>query len=332
MIKTTLDQHGLHLRASLVAAALIVGVALLAGCTSGSSSPMMITPAPTPPAPPPPATYMTIISPQADQIYDTAAVHMEAWIDGQRDVLVPPAKTTLGVTATPPSVTAPSTTTSAQYSTIHGYSFGPPSQTMANNYAFSRQDSSFTYYNVTLPAGLQTNTTLKMLTPGSSNTLINLSYSSYGEWETLCCGTQDIYDWTVFGFSTQVSDMPRTGTATYQTIVDGVWFAPPSTRTVSGSAGLTADFGAGTTQLTLNLSGTDIASRTVTVLGGFSGQGTIAGASFTGPLVSTNAASAGYSGSYGGRFFGPGAAEAGAVFQLSNGSGGVVGGAVIGHK
>lgn len=171
-----------------------------------------------------------------------------------------------------------------------------------------------------------------LFNPGSGNSKLALTYTSYGAWQRLTGSSAPVgINQSFFVFGLPTTDMPRTGTANYVTAVDGFWVTANDARGLGGTGVLTADFGAGTTQLGLSLSGVSAVSGLSFSLGNFSGGGTINNATFTGALASTSTGSAGYSGAYAGRFFGPAAQEAGATFTLTSGSS-VVTGVIVGHR
>lgn len=139
--------------------------------------------------------------------------------------------------------------------------------------------------------------------------------------------------YAIGGFETQRSDLPKTGTASYTTYVTGSAFdasARQATgyvaglpRTISGSATLTADFGAASvsTALALTADGQSI--------GSFSGVAPIESttAHFKGDLTAGGTAQ----GTFAGSFFGPQAAEVGYTFRVQT-SIGTADGGVVGKK
>lgn len=79
----------------------------------------------------------------------------------------------------------------------------------------------------------------------------------------------------------------------------------------------------------MDLTGTNVLNGTTRAFGLLNGSGTIASdASFTGTLNG----GAGYSGTINGLFFGPAAAEMGGAFSVSNNTGCVLSGAIVGKK
>jgi hypothetical protein len=168
-------------------------------------------------------------------------------------------------------------------------------------------------------------TSLVVLKDSPSNSRIVLNYLSYGLWSKSVAsvvssdGTPSYTPWAggafLLGTETLASDMPRTGSVTYQGIVDN------SDQSLLGSTGsLAANFATGTVTTTLSLRSNlpaDLAPVTGRI-GMLSGSGTIGAATshFSGDLTGTlNGVDA--RGSFLGSFFGPNAAEAGYAFSAN---------------
>ena len=289
----------------------------LSACASGGGggSPM--------PAPPPP-TNSNLTSLQYSQQFANASSGLTTNLDKVTRI-------TSGTSAHAPSLNA---LTIAYDATTKGYtvSFGGTSAafTSANVLASGTNAVATTYE--TKSGSLQND--LVLFNPGSGNTTLALTYSSYGAWQRLTDNGGSlgiVQDFFVFGIPTLASDLPKTGTASYQSIIDGFWVTSNDVRALAGTGTLTADFLAGTTSVTLNLRGVSSLTGLAYTLDNFTGTGPIDGpnVTFSGTLSPTTSA---YSGTYTGRFFGPAATEAGAVFNLHDGVGGVVDGVIIGHK
>lgn len=176
---------------------------------------------------------------------------------------------------------------------------------------------------------------------GGANTQFpQLSYTTFGiaQRSTVTGGTgisQQLSDerliYSVGGFETQHSDLPKTGTASYTTYVTGSAFDASGRlagyfngpRTIGGSATLTADFGAASvnTALALTADGKSI--------GSFSGVAPIESTTshFKGDLTGGGATQ----GTFAGSFFGPQATEAGYTFRVQT-SIGTADGGVVGKK
>jgi hypothetical protein len=163
---------------------------------------------------------------------------------------------------------------------------------------------------------------------------VALSYTALGGWAHFQNGL-DVYS-AVAGVPTIASDMPRNGTANYQTSISGqVYNNGGSMRydfTSDSSATFSANFGAGTVDTTLHLVGSQPNASAVD-FGSYSGNGTIASGSpgFSGTLASTASSPVVANGEFAGAFFGPQAKEMGYGFYAI-GSGMSAEGLVVGTK
>jgi hypothetical protein len=148
-----------------------------------------------------------------------------------------------------------------------------------------------------------------------SSAPVKLTYLSYGIWTHTDAQTGDRRKtYLLFGYPT--SDMPKTGSATYQTsltatVRDNNYGNPGAKESdVSGSATFSADFGAGTVSTELSLNRVSDQSS----LGTFLGTGTIGANQFNGTFSSTVPWFV--NGYFNGGFFGPSASEMGYVFTI----------------
>jgi hypothetical protein len=190
-----------------------------------------------------------------------------------------------------------------------------------------------TYEKQTQSGGTTYNNSFGLYRTGQTSGGLNLTYASYGGWQqTNNTGTgidfRQVY--FVYGVPTAASDLPRTGSASYTTIVDGFWADPVGLYSVSGTSSLTANFAAGTVATNISLTGQNISPGGGTrAFGTLNGTQTIStsDASFSGAL-----AGAGYSGTLNGLFFGPQAAEVGGAFSVTSAGGGALSGVIIGKK
>lgn len=176
------------------------------------------------------------------------------------------------------------------------------------------------------------NETLTVL--NKSNTIIPLTYVTYGQWRrTGIAGSFNSNDtFVVFGDKTLRSAMPTSGTGNYTTLYDGTFLNKNGVYAVGGSGTLTANFAGGTIGFTATLTGTPEAGGANIAFGSWTGSGTIAngGPSFTGN-GGTNGN--GYALNIWGNFYGPAADEVGGNFKLrgtttatrGNGTGAFVG-------
>lgn len=159
------------------------------------------------------------------------------------------------------------------------------------------------------------------LTPAAVNG-VTLSYTATADWNHIVNGVQSQY-FAVTGVPTVASDMPRSGTATYQTSVTGMastCACVPTTLQQGSTASFSADFGAGTVTTTLNLVGSGI-NRPPVSYGSFTGSGTITAGSpgFSGTLASAPGNSTAATGAFSGAFFGPQATEMGYGWFVTSG-------------
>lgn len=151
---------------------------------------------------------------------------------------------------------------------------------------------------------------------------VALSYTAMGSWNHIQSGIQSVY-FAVSGVPTISSDMPKSGTATYQTAVGGTVFTGPGviySLQNNSTASFSANFGAGTVATTLNLSGGGLNQQPVD-FGSYSGTGTITsgGPGFSGTLASVTGNPISATGEFSGAFFGPQATEMGYAWYLTSG-------------
>jgi hypothetical protein len=148
---------------------------------------------------------------------------------------------------------------------------------------------------------------------------ITLKYLSFGDWshDDSAAGTHsDTY--FLIGYPTDTSEMPRSGSASYSTLVTAnimSIFTQQGESRISGSATFSADFGAGTvsTALTLPLGYLGATSST------YNGTGLISGNQFSGDFKTSDDPYF-VDGDFAGGFFGPSAAEMGYTFTIERGS------------
>jgi hypothetical protein len=181
------------------------------------------------------------------------------------------------------------------------------------------------------------NETLRRYNPGATTQGIALTYTGYGHWRrtgTPAYGTGTAVNDTyfVYGIKTPSASVPTTGTGTYTTAFDGTYTNKTGVYAITGTGGLTANFGSGTINYSATLAGSrEGDSAALAGLGALSGgAGTIArpSSSFR---STTNATGGGYSLGVNGYFFGPAAQEVGGVFRLT-GNGGNGQGAMVGKQ
>lgn len=174
-----------------------------------------------------------------------------------------------------------------------------------------------------------------------SNPHLWLSYVSFGAWlfdEHNPTGSslslRKVNDYFYFGIPTAPADLPTTGTASLEGIVEGKLYAADSHEyDLQGTANFYADFGARAFSTQLNVTGTGRDVTGTIDIGKLVGGGQISSDSrFRG--IWTESAN-GYGGSIFGSFFGPQAKEFGYSFGINNtaltalGGGSVIGGTPI---
>ena len=157
---------------------------------------------------------------------------------------------------------------------------------------------------------------LLLYRPGGSNTQLALTYASYAIWERTF--DEPGFDRHVrrlvylpWGVNTQ--NMPVTGTASYDGILDGYGIGDTSAYTLGGTAALTANFGNGSLSGSLSPVGTNVSTGTVTNFGNFDFTASMNGANFAGNIPSSVSIVPGI---IEGGFFGPEAAELAGTFRM----------------
>lgn len=173
----------------------------------------------------------------------------------------------------------------------------------------------------------------RRLNQSPSNTLIVLSYVDYGQWRRTSTtnGTTSVNDtYLVWGSRTPGAAVPRTGSASYTTIVDGTFVNKTGPYSVSGTGSLTANFAGGTISYTETATGAKESGVGSINFGTMTGAGTIAFAS-AGFKGTGTADAQGYRMDVNGNFYGPAGQEVGGLFRIT-GNGGNGQGALAGHQ
>src|SRR4051794_15554038 len=174
--------------------------------------------------------------------------------------------------------------------------FGPSNQTSTN--------ATFTTY------GTATNS-FRRLNQSASNPLIVLSYVDYGQWRRTAAasGTTSVNDtYLVWGSRTPTASIPRTGGATYGTVVDGTFVNKDGAYAVNGTGSLVADFAGASITYSATAAGTkEVGSGSIN-FGTMTGSGSISFRS--GGFSGAGTADAeGYKMDVTGNFYGPAAQE-----------------------
>jgi hypothetical protein len=202
-------------------------------------------------------------------------------------------------------------------------SFGP------GNIDAGSSNATFTVYK---KVSGSTTETFRRLNQSAANPLIVLSYVDYGQWRraTTSGSTTSVNDtYLVWGQRTPGASVPRTGSASYNTVLDGTFINKNGAYAVSGTGTFGADFAAGTINYSSAATGTPEAGGAAINFGTMTGSGSIAfnSAGFSG-TGTTNGS--GYAMDVNGNFYGPAADEIGGVFRIRGGGGNGTG-AIVGN-
>ncbi|NLS25474.1 hypothetical protein S2M10_04410 [Sphingomonas sp. S2M10] len=173
---------------------------------------------------------------------------------------------------------------------------------------------------------------LSLFNPGAGNPQLVLTYASYGAYQAITQGSPIGVDTIFFayGVRTAPSDMPKTGTASYTTVVDGQFAGANGVYAMGGQGSFSADFAAATVQATLQLRGQNVVTNGLRDFGTHALTGAIRSEQ-TGVFFSAAGGANGATVNMQGAFYGPGAAEIGANFGIINADGRGVG-AMVGRK
>ena len=135
-----------------------------------------------------------------------------------------------------------------------GFTFSP------NEIVTSKSNATYTFYRDTA-----TGSTLKLLNQSPTNPLIALTYVTYGKWNIpKAPGETYIFadNYVVFGQKTPSANIPRTGSALYNAILDGSYQSGSNSYHLSGTAKYTANFA----NATMSVSAAPVAKSTITEL------------------------------------------------------------------
>ena len=155
-----------------------------------------------------------------------------------------------------------------------------------------------------------------------SNGASGLRFSSLGVWDRadLATGTINQMAAISFGSRTLASDVPRTGTGTYQGFLIGNAIETGGQFAISAGATATADFGARSIAFqSTGSTKTDRSTGVAVADTGYNVTGTLTYSAGSNTLAGTLTSANGKTGTAGGAFYGPQAAEMGVTFSLSSG-------------
>ena len=205
-------------------------------------------------------------------------------------------------------------------------------------YVAAKSSAAYTYYRDTA-----TGATLKLLNQGAANPVIALTYVTYGKWTPVPQSPIVLNDnYVVFGAITPASAVPRSGSASYNFILDGTWqlAGSPSGKTyrLAGSGRLTADFTNAMMGLSVTPVATNLSNGSKIQFGTLTGAGFIDASTSSWNATSRTRAADGTKTLFStqGNFFGPQAQEIGGAFTLTRTLGtaeiGAGAGAIVGTK
>lgn len=300
-------------------------VPAIAACASSSPSP---SPSPTPSPAPAPAPSPSP-APTQDTLASLAAGTALAMTANQGLVAVTITNGAAVDAGTAfPAVTVQSAPTSTYTKTATGFTLTLPSGSAVtyNTTAGNPQVTGTQEFTNTLTGG--TNRVETTLTNGAASTL---TYSTYGTWvEESSTSIPLTVGTLIAGVATTTAQMPTTGTATYSGNATGIALNSVTSAAAtieSGTVALSANFAANSltgsisAMVTRSIGNENGPAGTINGLT-FSG-GTISGNSFSGTAAAAAATGTptvlitGATGTFGGKFYGPAAAEALGSFNLT---------------
>jgi uncharacterized protein YbaA (DUF1428 family) len=232
--------------------------------------------------------------------------------------------------------------TTVHYDSASGtYVFNDGQQNISfarGEYVAAKSTAAYTHYRDTA-----TGATLKLLNQGAANPVIALTYVTYGKWTPVPQAPVVLNDnYVVFGSISPASAVPRSGSASYNFILDGTWqqAGSPSGKTygLAGNGRLVADFTNATMGLTVTPVATNLTNGSKIQFGTLTGGGFINASASSWNATSRSRAADGTKTlfSANGNFFGPQAQEIGGAFTLTRTLGtqeiGAGAGAIVGKK
>jgi hypothetical protein len=196
----------------------------------------------------------------------------------------------------------------------------------STQYGFSKSEivtakstPAYTFYRDTA-----TGATLKLLNDSTTNPVIALTYVTYGKWSPTPQSPIILNDnYVVFGVRTPASAMPRSGSASYNFIIDGTYQlngkGTGGTYSLGGKGQLLANFAGASLTFNVTPTATNTVNGSTIQFGTLSGAGFIDSSSsgFTATSRTRNADGSKTLFSANGNFYGPQANEIGAAFTLT---------------
>ncbi|TZG26107.1 transferrin-binding protein-like solute binding protein [Sphingomonas montanisoli] len=285
----------------------IASLTLLAGCGGGGGGGLVSTP------PPPATNYTTLANATSSTTLSTKASVYE--FERLNNASAP----TIRSGATSIEVVYDSTTKTY---TLRGTPMIGSTSRIEQSFGPSDAAAGLPSGNYDKTAVANGNTQVSRLQVGAP---ANLTYAGYGHWTVgSTVGVDQRFDdvYFTYGVATQTADMPKTGSATYTLGVGGQGAAP-----LDGRGTLSANFGAGTVNVSLETQFVYRANQTFSPFATLTGSGAISANGF-----STQLSGNGYTGSIDGLFYGPAAAEVGGALTIAKDGGVVAAGYLLGRK
>lgn len=218
--------------------------------------------------------------------------------------------------------------------TLYDYDGGPGYSYSPGKIVGSQSSAAYTFYR-----DASTGSTFKLLNDSPSNPVIVLNYVTYGKWVVPQSPPIHFADnYLVFGTITPPAAVPRSGSASYNAILDGTYEKGASTYHLGGNATFSASFGTGIMGLSVTPVATALNGGSPLTFGTLTGSGYITADSSSFGATSRTRGADGVKTLFSstGNFYGPSAQEIGGVFTLTRSLGttqlGEGGGAFVGKK
>ncbi|MDB6150301.1 MAG: Transferrin binding protein-like solute binding protein [Chthoniobacter sp.] len=300
-------------------------IALLSGCGGGGGSSSAVNPIP---APPPQQRNASLTDLKVDDLFDATATVLNFTVAKGSGAATVKSDGTQGYTLANTDVRYDAAT--------RGYSLRLGSSATAPSFNEMQRDAGSSNAVLSTYARVSGATTedFVLFNPGPANTKLALTYTSYGAYQSMTdrgTNLEVVSAFFAFGVRTAASDLPRSGSATYNTLIDGQFVNSSGVYALSGSSAFSADFDTSKISYTIVPVGTHILNGSTLSFGRFSGPGSIDTA--TASFQSAGLVFGPYVVSLSGFFYGPAAAEIGGVFAFGGGAGAGTGqGALVGKK
>jgi len=287
----------------LVRSAAPVAALLLSACGGGGGG-VNFVPAP-PVTPPPPATPTSFPVTQSAS-FDTITAQRTTQTNGAPNL----------ISVASQGTTSLGSATTFSYDQKNGtYTITGPTDSATFTGASASVDGNFDKFDAQ-SGNITDELTLFKNAATTDYSGIQLTYVSFGKWSHIDSGSgKTELTYFVFGFPTSASEMPASGTASYNTSVSGNEYlysnqGQTGPADLNGSATFDVDFGTAKIDTTLTLSRADNSLG----VGTFTGTGLVSASQFSGTFASTDPNFT--SGTFTGGFFGPDAKDMGYTFDI----------------